>query len=219
MWEALRLPLHGVGLTADRLFFYVGVIRLGGYEAWRDLALQQARVGRARDRVASWFSLSQGESPEQRFRDAVNQNKLDTLFAPGYQRFLLPGLREHFGAAMRGVDADLPVLQVLGATIRAFGRLGIPTLVFVCPANIEYMASLGVVDEEGLGRTLAAIQREVVASGGEFADFHAALPDEAFRDAAGHLVYQGELDGPARLAELVAPAIANRAKSRVEATD
>ena len=219
VWEALRLPLHRVGLTADRLFFYVGVVRLGGYEAWRNLALQQARVGRARHRLESRFSLSEGESPEQTFRDAVDQNKLDTLFVPGYQRFRLLGLKEHFGAAMRGVEADLPVLQVLGATIRAFGRSGIPTLVFICPANLEYMASLGMVDEEGLGRTLAAIRREVVASGGEFADFHAALPDRAFRDAAGHLTHQGEFDGPARLAELVAPSIANRARSRVEATD
>jgi hypothetical protein len=113
---------------------------------------------------------------------------------------------------MDGVEDDHPVIRMLAATIRTFRRADIHVIAYVTPTNVEHIESLGLLDREGLGRTLAVIERAVRENGGEFADLHALFPDEVFSDPPGHFVYEGEIDGPALLARALAPRVVAQAR-------
>jgi hypothetical protein len=81
------------------------------------------------------------------------------------------------------------------------------------------MEEQGVLDVAGLARTLEAIEQVVVENGGAFVDLHDSFATEAFRDAPGHLVYEGHalydgFDGPTRLAEKLAPHVLASALER-----
>jgi hypothetical protein len=212
--EALALPLHWTGLTTDRLLFYVAVVEAGGYEPWYWLTLRQAQVGRA------WRELEAGvqggvyvsrndtgdDTPERRFRQAVDRQTLARVFTgPDIHRYRPGALREHYGETLAGLSEDHPVLQVLSATVARFRQRGIDVLVYVVPLDVEYLAEQGVLDRDGLAATVATLEEAVTRGGGSFADLHALFGTEAFRDAPGHLAFEGDLDGPAQLAAALAP--------------
>jgi hypothetical protein len=223
--DALALPLHLTGLTTDRLLFYNAIVAANGYEPWYWLTLRQAQVGRARERLERWL----GGSPDHRahapasstaeefFRDAANSATVARLFTgPDIYRYRAEGLVEHYASTLGGATPAHPTLRVLAATLRNLAATGVDTLVYLVPADVAYMQERGVFDAAGLAQTVAATEQVVAAAGGTFVDLHDALPTSAFRDAPGHLVYEGHtrydgLDGPTRLAELLAPHVRARA--------
>jgi hypothetical protein len=223
--EALTLPLYFTGLTTDQLLFRAAIVQAGGYDAWVRLAVRQAQAGRARDRLQSllagvpWVKpeattrdAEREKSPEELFEEAANEHTLLRLFTGlDIRRYRAVGLAEHYRVPLRGVERDHPVLAVLGATIARLRAAGIAVLVYVVPADVGYWRRVGVLDSKGLARTLAAIERAVLESGGGFVDLHDLFPTDAFRDGPGHLVYEGGFDGPAQLAEVLAPLLVERA--------
>jgi hypothetical protein len=100
------------------------------------------------------------------------------------------------------------MLRMLGATVGVFEESGIPTLVYAVPANLEHLERLGLLQREGLARTLAAARTQVEANGGSFVDLHDIFPDSMFRDVGGHLYFEEPRDGPAQLAAQLAPHVA-----------
>jgi hypothetical protein len=222
--NALTLPLEWVGLTTDRLFFYVGIVQSGGERLWRGTVKQQARLGRARTLVASRLEKSFRSTAlmnfgTARFRYSDKRNVIRGYPAkdgkPGRRKRLTRfGLRQRYGPALDGIRPGNPAVEVLAAAVRRFRRDGIRVLVYASPANIANMETGGVLDEEGLQKTLEVIAGAVRAEGGEFADFHALLPDEAFRDAAGHFSVKANLpDGPLLLGRALAPLVVEEARS------
>lgn len=217
--EALALPLERTGLTADRLLFYVAVVQAGGYDAWYWLTLRQAQLGRARERLEAWLqggvyeprSDTGDDTPERRFRRAVSRDTIARVFdSPDLRHYREPALREHYEAVLAGLPDDDPVLEVLDATIRRLTGAGARVLVYVEPIETGPLRRAGLLDdagEAGLSRSLAALAATARARGASFVDLHDALPSEAFRDAPGHLAFEDGVDGPDRLAALLAPAV------------
>jgi hypothetical protein len=106
-----------------------------------------------------------------------------------------------------GVGPDHPVIQVLAATLRVFREAGIPTLVFTIPINVEFMDSVSSYDSARLARTIRSVRQAARDGGAGYLDLHELLPDAGFRDAPGHLAYEGDIDGPRRLAVALAPSV------------
>ena len=208
--QALALPLHWIGLTTDRLFFYMGIVRAGAYETWRDLKIEQARMGRARDALRQRLGGLCSPNPELAFDAALDAHTLAALCLPGSdnRRFSRRGQLEHHGDTLAGIDPGHPVLRVFAATLARLRAGGIPILVYVAPANVEHMRRLGILDARGLAATVASIEQLTLAAGADFVDLHDLFPDGAFRDASGHLAYEGDIDGPAAVAEALAPSLA-----------
>jgi len=208
--EALALPLHWIGLTTDRLFFYMSIVRAGAYETWLDLKIEQARMGSARDALRLSLGGLRSPNPEQAFDAAIDFHTLRVLCLPGSaaRRFSRQAQLEHHGDSLAGIDPGHPVLRVFAATLARLRAGGIPVLVYVAPANVEHMRRLGILDARGLAATVASIEEVSLAAGAIFVDLHDLFPDEAFRDANGHLAYEGAIHGPATVAEALAPSLA-----------
>jgi len=200
--EALRLPLHWVGVSLDDLLVYTAVVHAGAAEPWWWLRVQHARVERG------WDSLQRrlGQEPPDR-------GQADAALPPGsdYYRFGGERIRALYGASFDGLRADHPMLRLLAAAVRSFVRAGVPVIVYVVPANVEHFERLGVLDEAGLRVTLGRVRRAVEGAGGVLLDLHALLPDAGFRDAGGHFRFEGPVDGPRLVAERLAPLIRDRA--------
>lgn len=227
--QALRLPLFWTGLTTDRLLFYNAVVAAGGYEPWYWLTVRQAQVGRARERFERWLAGAEdylthepvSSTPEQLFVDAADRQTIDRLFTgEDIHRYRLAGMLEHYESPLAGAAPDHPILRALAATLRNLAERGVDTLVYLAPVDVAYMRKQRVYDAPGLARTVAAAERVVRDAGGTFVDLHDVFPTQAFRDAPGHLVYDGHerydgtLDGPKRLAALLAPHVLARAEER-----
>jgi hypothetical protein len=214
MVASLGLPLNWVGLTFDKLLLYVGVVRAGGFETWKSAAEQQTRVGASRRRVEDAVAIrnKKNKSPEDDFRLIREFRGLARNNLPKDKRFTEIAMREQLGPVLVGLVEDDPSLEVLGATVRTFQDRGIATLVYINPINIDHLTRLGLSNEEGLARSLAHLERAVTESGGVFLDLHDIFPDEAFRDRAGHLAYDGTINGPGRLAAALAPAVMQERK-------
>ncbi len=219
--EAASLPLDWVGLTLDRLLFYVSIVQLGGFDLWYQLMIDQARVGRARSEVQGWADGVFGGEASHVTKDAIDEHVLSSLFVPGpehpYFRFTEKGVLEHYRGALGGLGPDNPVLQALTAAVRDFERAGIPVFVYLTPVNVEHMDALGLLNREGLARTIAVVEEEVREAGGDFIDLHALLPDEGFRDGTGHFVVDDEVDGPARVAQALGEPLLGHIRQRVGA--
>lgn len=220
--HTMSLPLHWIGLTFDQLLFYLGVVQSGGYELWYDLALEQARMGRARTAIRDQLDEFMGGKAGKEFDDAAAQALLRRLFAIGdrpdtlFKRFNRTGQLQHYGSALEGVPVDHPQLRALGSTVGVFERAGIPVVVYVNPVNHEHMDALGILDREGLATTASSIGSVVHENGGAFVDLHDLLPDAAFRDATGHFTVSDEFDGPALLSEALAPTLLTKLNARRE---
>jgi hypothetical protein len=213
--EVFGLPLHRTGLTADRLLGSVALVKAGGFEAWFELALRQAQVGRARDRFEAWLQGgatrraqdADRDTPERIFRSTVSLRTVERLFSGrDLRRYRAAGIAEHYGPTLSGLSPRDPVLRVLGATLARLRRDGIRVLVYVVPFDVANVDALDLLDRDGLSRTLSAIRTTVAAAGGTFADLHDRLPAEAFRDAPGHLAWE-DVDGPSQLADALAPQV------------
>ena len=219
--KAASLPLDWVGLTLDRLLFYVSIVQLGGFDLWYQLMIDQARVGGARSEVQGWADGVFGGEASHVTKDAIDEHVLSSLFVPGpehpYFRFTEKGVLEHYRGALGGLGPDNPVLQALTAAVRDFERAGIPVFVYLTPVNVEHMDALGLLNREGLARTIAVVEEEVREAGGDFIDLHALLPDEGFRDGTGHFVVDDEVDGPARVAQALGEPLLGHIRQRVGA--
>ena len=134
-------------------------------------------------------------------------------------------LRDHvrgqWGSALDGADIDHPMLRFLGAAVTVFENAGIQAVVYAVPLNVEYIDKRGMLDESGLQRTLSHLEQAVLASDGTFVDLHRLLPREGFRDLAGHFTAgeDGSIDGPALVAERLAPIVTAFHASRSSAED
>jgi hypothetical protein len=222
---ALSLPLEWVGLTTDRMLVYVAIVQSGAAEPWHALIRQQARLGRALTIAASrldkqFRSTAVLNFGTARFRYADEKNIIDAIpSSPGVRgkrkRLTAFGLRQRFGPALDGIDPDNPVVRVLAAAVARFQQDGIPVLVYANPTNTANLQEAGVLDEQGLARTLDVIATAVRAAGGEFVDLHRLLPDEGFRDAAGHFNVRAHApDGPEMLGQALVPFVIEEARAQ-----
>jgi hypothetical protein len=199
--EALTLPVYWANVTGDRLFGYVALMKLGALESWTSLALSQARTSGVREHLIQWADESLGASAEQRFRGL---RFLRLARSPRTRRFDADREQQRFGAALAGISPAHPVTEALESTIEGFHRAGIPVYVYVSPANIDNLEEVGVLDREGLARTLASIEHVTRAAGASYSDFHHLLPNAAFSDPAGHFTHRGPVNGTATLARAIA---------------
>jgi hypothetical protein len=124
-----------------------------------------------------------------------------------------------YGAAFSGVAEEYPPLRIFAALLDRFFRTGIPTIVYIVPANIEYMRSLGMVDERGLADTIETIATLVNERGGTLVNLYDLLPDEAFRDASGHFTHEGPYDGPNMVAARLLPVVLQNALRQPDDVD
>ena len=85
-------------------------------------------------------------------------------------------------------------VEQIEATLERFRRAQIPTVVWVAPVNVEHVRSEGLI-LEGLEESIATIREAVESTGAGFVDFHALLPDRAFRDAGDHVNALGRSNG------------------------
>jgi hypothetical protein len=206
LWEAASLPLSYAGLTLDRLLFY-RLLAVGGVEEeWANLLRRQARLFSLREPLEVWVDQATGEH-------SLFQRRVDGLAAafnramvPGKRRLRTAGLEPMLGEALGGIEPGHPRLRILKATLDRYRRAGIPTLVWVAPTNIEHLRSLGL-SLTGIDRSMTTLRQLVESSGAMFADFHALLPDKAFRDEGDHTTSSGESGGVRVLAEELAVSI------------
>jgi hypothetical protein len=205
--RALSLPLHWIGLTADRLLGYVAVVRAGLRDPWHRLVAQQARMGPLLRTTATSLAAAVGSEGDARFAKEFFRYQKDLVFARNENRLTPRGIRSRFGRALAGAESDGPVLRVLGAAIRVFREHRIDVVVYVNPVNVEHMQSIEADDPEGLAVTIASVEAVARDAGAEFVDLHRILEDADFRDPAGHLSVKHGRDGPLRLAEHLAPAL------------
>jgi hypothetical protein len=184
--EAASLPLWDAGITFDRLLFYRAIVASGFERQWARLLNRQARMLRLRD-------MAEGKSLlERRF----------VLGATSYKRKIVPGrnraqkslVMENLRSALDGVAPDGARLRVLGATLRALRKGGIPVLVWVAPVNVEHLRSLGL-SVARLDETIRSTREVAETAGAAFTDFHSLLPDAGFRDSGDHVTIEGPVDG------------------------
>jgi hypothetical protein len=206
--DAFALPLHRWNITVDRLLLYTGLVQTGLVEPWYRYRLQQVRTGsgvnlvranlqdRMEDQAGATGGRAAGLPPQP---PAITKEKPNRYHPRWVDRM--------YGTAFSGVDRHYSPLQILVALVDRFARNGIPVIVYIVPANMEYMRSLGLVDEKGLARTIDTIATLVYESGGVLVDLHELLPDEAFRDAAGHFTHEGPYDGPRLVASRLLPVV------------
>lgn len=205
--EAVSMPLDWIDVTADELLLYAGLVRAGLADAWRWISAEQARVGSARAALEQALDARGGDGragAHARFTRARIEVLRARAAEPGGAR---TGLLGRYGVALRGLSADHPILDVLGATVRLFAERNIRVLVYFVPVNVEDLREAGVYDRRGLERTASAVANAVRSNGGEFADLHDLLPDAAFRDPQGHYAHTGSVDGPRLVAEALAPLV------------
>jgi hypothetical protein len=212
--EALGMPLHEFGMTADRVLFYVAIVQAGGLEPWWWLSREQVRIAQGRKDLERWLGARlsptrAGAAPETVFQRRLGAARMSGLLEPGHQRYTARGERDHFGAALQGVDTRHETLQVVDRALAAYRRAGIDVVFYVNPTNVENLQRVGVYDAEGFDRTLAALEDVVRRNGAAYVDLHDLLPDAGFRDAAGHFATD-EVDGPLRVAEALAPVVVER---------
>jgi len=202
--EALRLPLHEVGLSSDELLWYRAIVAAELAPRWRALSREQVRMGQALRDAETGFAGAVGSRDDHRALFAYAT--LERRVGPD-RRLTRAGALDEYAAVLGGLPADHPVLAVLRALLASFRARGTPTLVAVTPANVEHLAHLGLLDDAALARSLARIESVARAQGAAFLDLHALLPDAAFSDAAGHYGEERAIDGPGLVAERLAPAV------------
>jgi hypothetical protein len=205
--DALRLPLHVIGLSTDELLLYASAVQLGGFEPWRRLTREQARLAKSWQQLEEWLQNALcGEGLAYKLRLAAVRR--EALFQTGPPQRETPHMvRLRLGPALGGVDADHPALRVLGALLDVFRAHGVPVLVYTPPLNVEYHERLGVYDRSALQPALEALRRTVEAHGARLLDLHAELPDRAFEDGSSHLTAGDPIDAQSLVAQRLARAL------------
>jgi hypothetical protein len=214
--ESALLPLNWVGLTFDRLLLYSTIVRWGGFDAWSRFSEEQTRVevGRRRleERLAFQVGKQRKRTPEEIYRQRKFFWDASETNITGTNRYTARATRLHYGPLLDGLRSDDPNLVMLSATIEAFRSHGSDVLVYANPINIDHIRKMELLDPERLAISLANIEQAVHGSGATYLDLHDAFPDDAFRDQPGHFAYEGDFNGPAELAKLLAPAIVAKAR-------
>jgi len=212
--RSVTLPLSWVGLTFDRLLLYSAIVRAGLFDSWATLSEEQTRFEAARELLETELAFRglRDSSPEEVYRGRRAFWSLAHNQVQGSNRYTEAAMRTHFGAAMGGLPADDPTLRMLEATVRTFRSRNIDVLVYVNPLNMQHLGKTGLLEHAGLDLTLRRVQQSVSRGGGWFLDLHDIFPDEAFRDAPGHLAYEGTLNAPAHLAARLAPIVVEAAR-------
>ncbi len=205
--EALALPLHAVGVSADRLFFYRALVVLGAFDAWYRLQREQVRLTNAYWSAARWLQAAARGEDGLKFRlvhklAELKRDKTSAFRATPYATHTL------LGPALRGLAPDDPALEVLDALLRRFEEAGIAVLVYVAPINVEHLSSIGAYDPQGMARTSARIEAVSRRRGAAFLDLHDLLPDAAFADHLDHLVQDVEPEASGAVADRLAPLVA-----------
>lgn len=208
--QALTLPFSSFGLTTDRLLFNAALVACGGAELWVEVRQTQARFFRLREidakRLEQWLGVKGND---------------DMKFALGIARLVRSrdgernrqsrALAERtVGTLLEGLPPDHPLLQMMTAALERFRRARIPVLVYLEPLNIEHLQQLGL-DTSRLPRSIRVIERTLRAAGAQVADYHALLPDAAFRDAGDHYTFEGDPNGTAWLGDRIAYSIVKTA--------
>ena len=210
-FESALLPLSWVGLTFDRLLLYSGIVRLGGFDAWSRLSEEQTRVEVARralhEKLAFRVGAKKNRTPEEIHRQRTFFWKARETNITGTGRYTAKATRLHYGPLLDGLRSDDPNLVMLSATIEAFRSRGIDVLVYSNPINVDHIRKMGLLDPEKLEISLERVEQAVRGSGAAYLDLHDAFSDDAFRDQPGHFAFEGEFNGPAELARLLAPPI------------
>ncbi len=204
---ALLLPLHRVGLSADRVLWYVSLRESGLESLWREARRLQTRGERVRPRLAQWLGrVPRRDTEESAASRSLLGARKDTI--PGKNRFTGSRLRRSYSAAMAGVKPGDPLMRFLRAAMQHLVSRGIRVLLVVMPVNLEHWRAVGAFDDpSGLQKTLDTLEQHALASGAGFVDLHDLLPDRAFRDRASHFTRQGPVDGTARVAKALAPTV------------
>jgi hypothetical protein len=210
--EALALPLHWIGLTTDRLLFYMGIVHGGGFSTWLDIVRHQSRLAPALTAMEQW-----GGDAMERYRAGRNSADLVRRIYPKRKRYRAAFLAEQYGAILSDVSPDHPVLQMLAATLDVLDEAGVPVLVYATPLNVEHMRTEGVIGDGGLGRSMHTVESLVHTHGADYLDLHALLPDKGFRDAPGHFstLADGGFDGTGRVAWWLAERVRAMARARL----
>lgn len=208
LFEALSLPLFHGGLTADRLLFYRALVTCGAERTWPEVRRLQGRAFRLREWLATRADSAFGITADADMQFALGiarwvrltaaVDKLPRQSRAAAERSLRP--------MWRGLSSQNPSLQILSTVIARFTRANIPVLVYTAPINVEHLRKLGLPMAQ-LERSMQTIARVVRKQGGEFADFHAVLPERAFRDPGDHFTFDGQPNGTFRLASYVAAAL------------
>lgn len=202
--EALMLPLHIVGLSADRLLLYKAIAGLGLEHAWRRVRSVQSAVvkGFRMLGVATQKSFADDGLARLEIHRYEHRVRLKALPGPD-SRHTEFGAQQAFGPVLDELDSDNAVLRVVDATLRHFGEAGVPTLVYAVPMNVEHFSKLGIDLDSGLPPSLERIAGVVERNGAHFVDLHALLQDSDFRDPI-HFNRDTEPNGLDRVAEALA---------------
>jgi len=203
--EALQLPLHVVGISADRMIFNRAIVKAGGFEVWHRLQREQVRALRAYWKLADWAQAKTGQPKGLAYRKL--KRLLWLVARVRGNRPTAYWVRSRLGPALDGLPADHPVLHVLDALLAHFQEAGVSVVMYAAPFNVEHLRAQGTYNEEGIAHTSAQIDALARRRGAVFLDLHALLPDAAFSDHTNHLYGRGEIDGPGLLAKRIAAAV------------
>ena len=107
--EVALAPTHWIGLTADDLLMNVAIVKARGAEVWRQLLVEQARLGAAREQLASWLGETLGGGGPQLFEMAAfSAQRRRTLLDDERDRYRADAERRHYGAALVGLEEGNP---------------------------------------------------------------------------------------------------------------
>jgi hypothetical protein len=208
------LDMFKFGVTADRLLLYKMFVVAQGSDTWVDQSTSQARLGHLRGAVESAVADRTGWTGDVELQQSRKTRRASRAFLPGEPgRPTRARAQQSIGEVMAGVDEGHWVLEILRATFEEFSSRGISTILYVPPSNLHHWQKVGVYDEAGLARSIASLERVAYETGTEFADLHDLLPDAAFRDAGGHFTHAPPYDGPALVAEALAPYVVVQARA------
>lgn len=199
--RAAVLPFHWQGLTFDSLLLRSTIVTLGLDDLWHALLRQGVRLQKAYEKLSLHAQGRKqplgGPFTAKRAWILGENSKKDRP-----QR--ADQILVRYGAALGGVPSDHPVLRMLHAAVSEYVSVGMPVTVYTNPINIDQIDGAGLDRTTGLPVTIENVRIAVESAGGYFVDLHAMLPNDAFRDPAGHL----EVGSTATVARALARAIA-----------
>jgi len=208
--EAVRLSLPAYGVRADELLLGVTIEQLGLRQEWNALTGRRVRASLARSALEDWIA-GHDQGPERRL-EALRRNHKRQRDRNG-TRYSVQGALANHAEVMGGIEADNPTLALFHAALRRFRAAHLPVVVYTVPVNVEYLERIGVLDEEGLDRTLASLRWVTQDAGAVFVDGTRLFGDEEFRDAGGHF------KSADRLVELLAPRVVTAVRDAARGDD
>jgi len=194
---ALGLPLHWWGVTLDRMLLWRSFVASGHAQLWYDVRREQLRSGRVVQHLRRSLQGVPGRG------DGLPSVRWG-IDPARPARYNAEGARHSYGVAIAGAARDHPIIALLEALLRRLGRHGLSVVVYVVPVNVDNLESLGVLEGNGLRRTIGELEAVTLRQGASFLDLSHLLPDRAFRDSGGHFTVDEPLDGPKLVAEELA---------------